>query len=107
MKSKLRIKKDDKVMVIAGRDQGKVGKVLKINTEKLTALVEKVNMIKRHSKGGGKTQGGIVEKEAPIHVSNLQVMCGKCNQAARLGTRELEDGRRARFCKKCGEILEG
>ncbi|MFH1060538.1 MAG: 50S ribosomal protein L24 [Pseudomonadota bacterium] len=103
---KLKIKKNDRVMVIAGKDKGKIGKVLKIYPEKQRAVVEKINMIKRHTRPNQQGQGGIVEKEAALHISNLMVMCAKCNQAVRIGIKELEDGRRVRTCKKCGQELE-
>lgn len=107
MSAKLKIKKDDKVKVLAGRDQGKIGKVLKVIPDKDRAIVEKVNMIKRHQRPDQAGRGGIVEKEAPVPISNLMVMCTKCNQPARLGRKVLEDGVTARVCKKCGEVIEG
>lgn len=103
---KLKIKKNDRVMVIAGREKGKIGKVLKVIPEKDRAIVEKVNLVKRHTRPNQKGQGGIIEKEAPITLSNLMVMCGKCNQAVRVGAKSLEDGRSVRVCKKCGQELE-
>jgi large subunit ribosomal protein L24 len=104
---KIGLKKNDKVMVMAGKEKGKVGKILKVFPEKDRAVVEKVNYIKRHSRAGGKTsKGGIIEKEAPIHVSNLMLICGKCTDPVRVGHRRLEEGKTVRVCKKCGEILE-
>lgn len=103
MKAKVSIKKDDRVIVTTGKDKGKIGKVLKVMPAKNRAVVEKVNMIKRHSRPNAKGQGGIVEREAPIDISNLAVLCTKCNEPARLGSVQLEDGSRARVCKKCGE----
>ncbi len=105
MKAKMNIKKNDKVMVIAGREKGKIGKVLKVIPDKQGVLVEKINMIKRHAKATKAGQAGIVEKEAPLHVSNLMVMCGKCSKPVRVGHKQLEDGSRLRVCKKCGEEL--
>ena len=100
-------KKNDTVMVIAGKEKGKSGKVLRILSKKDRAVVEKVNFIKRHTRPGAHSrQGGIIEKENPIHVSNLMVVCGKCTDATRTGTRILEDGSRVRYCKKCNEIIE-
>jgi len=100
------IKKNDKVIVLAGKEQGKIGNVLKVDMEKGQAIVEKINVIKRHSKARSKTpKGGIVEKEAPIHISNLMLICNKCAEPTRIGKRILEDGSRARVCKKCGELL--
>ena len=96
MKAKFSIKKEDRVLVITGRDKGKVGKVLKVIPEKQRAIVEKVNMVKRHTKGGTtKTgSGGIVEKEASVALSNLRLLCSKCNDPAR--GRPQEIGRRPR-----------
>lgn len=107
MTAKLSIKKEDRVMIMTGRDKGKVGKVIKVIPHKNRALVEKINMIKRHTKSGGAGgAGGIVEKEAPIAVSNLMVMCDKCAGPVRLGRKTLEDGKKVRVCKKCGEQIE-
>ena len=104
---KLNLKKDDRVLVTTGRDAGKVGKVLRVIPEKQRALVEKVNMIKRHTRSGGKSgTGGIVEKEAPVNISNLKVICSKCTQPSRVGRKVLEDGSVVRVCKKCGELLD-
>jgi len=101
------IKKNDTVMVIAGKEKGKSGKVLRIVPKKDRAVVEKVNFIKRHMRPGAHSrQGGIIEKENPIHISNLMVVCGKCTDATRTGRRILEDGSRVRYCKKCDEIIE-
>ena len=105
--SNYHIKKNDKVMVIAGKEKGKTGKVLRILPKKDRAVVEKVNFIKRHMRPGAHSrQGGIVEKENPINISNLMVVCGKCTDPTRLGRRVLEDGSRVRYCKKCDEIIE-
>ena len=105
--SKYHIKKNDKVMVIAGKEKGKTGKVLRIFPKKDRAVVEKVNFIKRHMRPGAHSrQGGIVEKENPINISNLMVVCGKCTDPTRVGRRVLEDGSRVRYCKKCDEIIE-
>jgi large subunit ribosomal protein L24 len=71
------------------------------------AVVEKLNMVKRHTKPGGKSaQGGIIEKESPIHIANLMLVCGKCAEPARVGNKVLEDGSKVRFCKKCGEVMD-
>ncbi len=101
------IRKNDTVMVIAGKEQGKTGKVLKILPKKDRAVVEKVNFIKRHTRPGAHSrQGGIIEKENPINISNLMVICGKCTDPTRVGRKVLEDGSRVRYCKKCDEIIE-
>lgn len=107
-KHKLNIKKEDRVLVTTGRDRGKVGKVLRVIPEKERVLVEKVNMVKRHTRGGATQtgQGGIIEKEAPVPMSNLKLICGKCTEATRVGRKTLEDGRHVRVCKKCGEQLD-
>ncbi len=107
LRKKYQIKRDDTVMVIAGKEKGKTGKVLKILPKKDRAVVEKVNFIKRHMRPGPHSrQGGIVEKESPIHIDNLMVVCGKCTDPTRVGRKILEDGKRVRYCKKCDEILE-
>ncbi len=101
------IKKNDKVIVLAGKEKGKIGTVLKVNVEKRQYIVEKVNIVKRHSKPGGKNaQGGIIEKEAPINVSNLMLVCNKCAEPTRIGMRILEDGSKERVCKKCNELMD-
>ncbi len=103
-----KIKKDDKVIIIAGKEVGKIGAVLKVDSEKRRVIVEKVNMVKRHSKPGPQTaQGGIIEKEGPLHISNVMLVCNKCAEPTRVGGRILEDGSKVRVCKKCGESLDG
>jgi large subunit ribosomal protein L24 len=105
--TKYHIKKNDTVMVVAGKEKGKTGKVLRILPKKDRAVVEKVNFIKRHMRPGAHSrQGGIVEKENPINISNLMLVCGKCTDPTRVGRRVLEDGSRVRYCKKCDEIIE-
>jgi large subunit ribosomal protein L24 len=101
------IKKNDTVKVIAGKDKGKDGKVLRIIPKKDRVIVEKVNMIKRHMKPNQQTrQGGILEKESPIHVSNLMLICSKCTDPTRVGYKTLDDERKVRYCKKCQEVLD-
>ncbi len=101
------IKKNDRVMVIAGRDKGKIGKVLRLVAKADKAVVERVNLVKRHTRPTQKApKGGIIEKEAAIHVSNLMVVCGKCGDPVRIGAKLLEDGKKVRSCKKCGELLD-
>lgn len=100
------IKKNDKVIVLSGKEKGKIGSILKVDTEKNRVIVEKVNMVKRHSKPSAKAaQGGIIEKEASIHISNLMIVCPKCAEPSRVGKRVLEDNTKVRFCKKCNELL--
>ena len=101
------MKKNDRVIVMTGKEKGKIGTVLKVDSEKGRVIVEKVNMVKRHTRAGGKNaQGGIVEKEAAIHISNIMLVCNKCAEPSRTGKRILEDGSKVRVCKKCGELLE-
>lgn len=102
-----RVRKGDLVMVIAGKERGKTGKVLRILPEHDRATVEHLNLVKRHSKARGpQQQGGIVEKEAALHLSNLMIMCEKCNAPVRMGKRHLEDGASVRVCRRCNEQLD-
>jgi large subunit ribosomal protein L24 len=101
------IKKEDKVKVIAGKDRGKIGKVLTVNRKKGRLLIEKINIVKRHSKPTAQNkQGGIIEKEMPIQWSNVMVICNKCVTPARVKMQRLEDGKKIRVCVKCGEALD-
>lgn len=101
------VKKDDKVKVISGKDKGKIGKVLKVINKKNRVLVENVNIIKRHTKPTAKNrQGGIVEGEAPLHWSNVMLICNKCFSPSRTSMQKLEDGKKVRVCKKCNEIVD-
>ena len=124
---KLTIKKNDQVQVISGRDKGKTGKVLLVDSKKLRVTVEKINMVKRHTKPTqGNPQGGIVEKEIPLHYSKVLLFCTKCNKGVRHGFKLHEQGKsekaaakpakgakaaagkvqaKIRVCKKCGESL--
>ena len=105
--SKLKLKKNDTVMVITGRERGKTGKVLRVMGDKGLVLVERLNIVKRHMKARGmRSPGGIVEKEAPLHLSNVMLMCDRCNAPVRLGMRRLEDGRHARVCRRCGDMVD-
>jgi large subunit ribosomal protein L24 len=105
--SKYRIKKDDVVQVIAGKDKGKTGKIMRVIPKKDRVIVEKINMVKRHLKPNQQNrQGGILEKEAPIAVSNLMLVCSKCTDPTRVGYKILDDDRKVRFCKKCGEVID-
>ena len=100
------IKKNDKVIILSGKEQGKIGNVLKVDSEKERVIVEKINVVKRHSKpSASNAQGGIIEKEAPIHISNLMIICNKCAEPTRTGKRILDDGSKVRVCKKCGEVI--
>ena len=102
-----KLKLNDQVEVIAGKDKGRVGKVIKVLRSDNKILVEKVNMIKRHTKPNNvNQQGGIIEKEAPINVSNVMLICPQCSKTSRIGKKTLEDGQKVRFCKKCGDTVE-
>jgi large subunit ribosomal protein L24 len=106
-KEKVNIKKNDKVKVVAGKDKGKIGKVLSVNREKNRLVVENINMIKRHTRPNvSNRQGGIIEREAPIDRSNVMLMCGKCVKPVRIKMQELEDGRKVRMCGKCKELID-
>ena len=102
-----RLRKDDTVIIIAGKERGKTGKILRILPEKNRVIIERLNLVKRHMKPRGvQQQGGIVEKEASIHASNIQPLCGRCNKPARVGRRRLDDGRSVRVCRRCNDLLE-
>lgn len=100
------IKKGDVVTVIAGKEKGKSGKILKTIRERDRVVVEKLNMVKRHQRPDAKGKGGIVEKEGSIHISNIMFLCSKCNKGVRVGFRILDNGKKARVCKACNEILD-
>ena len=105
--NKCYIKKDDKVKVIVGKDQGKIGKVLKVDRKKNRILVEKINMVKRHSKPTNQNkQGGIIEKETSIHISNVGLYNPVSDKADRVGFKTLEDGRKVRFFKSNNEVVD-
>jgi large subunit ribosomal protein L24 len=104
--AKWRIKKNDTVMVIKGRDRGKTGKVLRVLRADGRVLIERLNVVKRHSKPrGASSPGGIVEKEAPIPISNVMVFCDRCNAPVRIGVKREADGERVRTCRRCGEQI--
>jgi large subunit ribosomal protein L24 len=104
--NKLRIRKNDIVKVISGKEKGKVGRVLKVDRETGRIIVEKINMVKRHIKPGkAHPQGGIVEKEASMSFSNVMIMCDKCNKPTRIANAVDGTGKRSRTCKRCGEVL--
>ena len=107
MRTKCHLKKDDKVKVLAGKDKGKIGKVIEINSKKERVLVENINIVKRHSRPSAQNkQGGIVESEAAIHLSNVALLCNKCLAPARVKMQTLEDGKKTRVCRKCGEVID-
>ncbi len=101
-----KIRKGDRVVVTAGRDKGKKGEVIKMMADDTRALVSGVNMVKKHQKQTQKAQGGIVSKESPIHLSNLMHVDPKDGSATRIGWKELNDGRKVRFAKKSGEVID-
>ncbi|HHU92614.1 MAG TPA: 50S ribosomal protein L24 [Halanaerobiaceae bacterium] len=102
-----KIKKGDTVEVIAGKDKGKRGKVLKVQLKEDRVIVEGINILHRHMKASQEMpQGGIVKVEGPVHISNVQLVCPRCNQKARTGINLLEDGKKVRVCKKCGEAVD-
>ncbi len=101
-----RIKKGDRVVVIAGRDKGKVGEVLKVFPKEQRAIVQGVNLVKRHQRPTPRDPGGIVTKEAPIHLSNLAHIDPKDGKPTRIGFRFLEDGRKVRYAKRSGELID-
>lgn len=101
-----KIKKNDTVYVLAGRDRGKSGRVFKVYPNEERALVEGINYVKKHArKSQAYPQGGIVQKESPIHISNLALFCRNCKKAARVGVSTLADGTKSRFCKRCKEVI--
>ncbi len=101
------LRKGDMVEVVGGKFRGKRGRVLQILADRSRAVVEGVNVVKRHVKPNRKVpQGGIVEKEAPLPTARLMVVCSKCGEASRTGHRFLADGSKVRYCKRCGEQVE-
>jgi large subunit ribosomal protein L24 len=102
----IRLKKGDTVKVIAGKEKGKTGKILKIVRDRERVIVEKINMLKRHQRPDAKGKGGIVEKEGSLHLSNVMFVCNKCDGTVRVGYRLLDDGKKVRVCGKCQEILD-
>ena len=102
------IRRNDRVKVLSGKDKGRQGKVLRILNKKAAALVEGLNYVKRHTRAGGKIgrQGGIIEKESPLKLAKLMLICPKCSKPTKSAIRLLEDGSRVRFCRKCNEQLE-
>jgi len=107
IKNKCQIKKDDKVKVIAGKDRGKIGKVLSLKNKNSRIIIENINMMKKHARASAKhRQGGIIESESPIHWSNVMLMCSKCVTPVRIKMKRLDDGKKIRVCSKCNEIID-
>ena len=103
----MKIRKNDTVLVVTGKDKGKEGKVRFAYPKDERILVEGVNFIKMHSRARRQVrQTGLIEREASIHVSNVMLLCSRCNHPARIGFRLLEDGRKVRFCRACGEVID-
>ena len=103
----MKIRKNDTVLVIAGKDKGKEGKVRQTFPKKDRVTVDGVNTVKRHSKArGAARQAGIIELEAPLRASNVMLVCSKCSKPVRVGFRFLEDGRKARICRSCYEVID-
>lgn len=100
------IKRNDTVFVISGKDKGKTGKVIRIATEEDTALVQGINFVKKHQRRTQQDQqGGVIQKEMPIHISNLLLSCPKCNKPTRLRVKVLEDSVKLRICSRCSEVI--
>lgn len=101
----LTIKKKDKVVVLAGKDKGKQGEVLKVYPEKSRVVVSKINFVKRHTRSTQTEPGGIREKEAPVAIAKVMLVCPKCNQPGRPKFDTLSDGKKIRVCRRCGEMI--
>ncbi len=104
-KAKLKIKQGDTVKVIAGKEKGKTGKVLRVEPEKERVVVERLNMVKRHRRPSPQNPQGMLEREAPMHVSNVMYYCSRCSEGVRLGVKRVEGGR-LRVCKQCGTEVD-
>lgn len=107
MAAKFKIKKGDRVVMTTGRDKGKSGEVLAVQRDRNRVLVQGVNLVKRHQKPSQTAQGGIIEKEASVHISNVAHIDPKTDQPTRVGYRLLDDGRKVRFAKGSGEVIDG
>lgn len=107
-RTRVRLKKNDTVQVIAGRDAGKQGKVLKVLPDKNRVIVQGVGFVKRHTRPNPQRniKGGIAEREAPIHASNVMVICGECSKRTRIGSKLMGDGTRVRICRHCQGVLD-
>ena len=103
----MNIRKNDTVLVIAGKDKGKKGKVRLVDPKHERITVEGINMIKKHARAMGQVrQAGVIEREDPIHVSSVALLCGRCNRPARVGFRVLKDGKKVRICRSCQEVID-
>jgi large subunit ribosomal protein L24 len=103
----MKIRKDDTVLIIAGKDRGKKGKVRFAYPRKEMLIIEGINFIKKHSKAkGAARQAGIIDIEEPMHVSKVMYLCSKCNKPSRIGSRKLEGGGNVRYCRNCNEVID-
>ncbi|MBF0566331.1 MAG: 50S ribosomal protein L24 [Nitrospirae bacterium] len=103
----LSLKKEDTVVVITGKEKGKKGRIIRVVGKKDTVIVENTNVIKKHMKPNRKyAQGGIIEKEAPIALSKVMLICPRCSKATRIGNQVLGGGKKVRVCKKCKEVID-
>jgi large subunit ribosomal protein L24 len=104
---KIGFRKGDKVTIIIGEDKGKNGKIVRIFPKKMQVIVEGVNFLKKHSKPTQKSpQGGIIKQEGALHISNVRLICNKCNKPTSIRREKIKEGKRVRVCKKCGEIID-
>lgn len=107
MKNRVHVKKGDSVIVLNGKDRGKKGKVLSVQPSKHMVLVEGVNMVTKHVKPRSQyQQGGLIHQESPVNADKVMLVCGKCGKPTKVGSKFLENGSKARVCKKCGEIID-
>ena len=107
MVNKVNFKKGDNVLVISGDDKGKSGKIVSIFPKKMRVIVEGVNFLKKHNKPTQKVpQGGVIEKEGTLNISNIKLICNKCNKPTNIKRERTKEGKRVRVCKKCGEIID-
>lgn len=104
--AKLKVKKGDKVVVLTGRDKGRNGEILKVFPDENRAIVQGVNIVRRHQKQTANQEGGIITKEAPVHISNLAIEDPKDGEPTRVGYKILDDGRKVRFAKRSGELID-
>jgi large subunit ribosomal protein L24 len=103
----MNIRKNDNVLVIAGKDKGKKGKVRLVNPKHERITVDGINFIKKHTRATGRVrQAGIIEREQPMHVSNVILLCSRCNRPTRVSLRVLEDGKKVRICRSCREVID-
>jgi len=107
MANKLKVKKGDEIIVLAGKDKGKKGKIVKVIPDELRVIVDGINMVKRHEKPSRTSAGGIVAKAAPLHVSNVALVDPKSGKSTRVGFKILQDGKKVRVARRSGEVING